>query len=709
MSNKKTIPTISSSEASKMSVSALAVRPNDASRFGQGGLSAKALQEWFDKLPNLVKDKFNEIAQMLASTDAAKYITLGGEDNALGETLFDFLALFGPRGDGITDKNISDLIETLYQEEGDEGASSRTLKDIVASICARLVALKSFAGKSVGGISIYFEDDGSIGYKATDRDGNSVSLGKLDPIGKGGIGDGAVSFEKLDAELGGRVSRAFAKVRYTASDGKLHFDSADGEELDSIDLPLESIIVSGTFDTSTKDLVFTLVGGGTLRIPFDEYIEAVASDVSRLNAKTDKSFKTAALAGDSTLVFETHDGSTSTVDLSTVALDGQTRDAIARLEKNDVDHERRISNLEEHISDDYFVTDDSVAYEKAVPARACSSAKLMSLGGMTYRDEETNTLRDSKVTEIKSHGKNLFNKDAEWYAYSIGDGDTIIEHASYRTWFIDVRGIDNVCVSLNNLDTAGDLMVTALRDTKLGSAIDMRYKTLYKGQSHSISLQGYNYVAVSMWYTWADEVAPYVQVEAGSVATEYKPYREPISYPIPAEIQAINEGKGIVVAYQGVFADTIDIKKKKYIKRINTVELTGNEAFFAGGYYIITTALNLPKGYDAYYVRISEPFQVQFSNANLNNLQFGNTDSIFNYFADLNAFKAYLAERYASGNPVTVIYVLAEPIETDISAELEGFDNIIEVGGGGSLEFVNEYKNPVPSAVKYLLKGESAV
>lgn len=285
MSNKKTIPTISSSEASKMSVSALAVRPNDASRFGQGGLSTKALQEWFDKLPNLVKDKFNEIAQMLASTDAAKYITLGGEDNALGETLFDFLALFGPRGDGITDKNISDLIETLYQGEGDEGASSRTLKDIVASICARLVTLKSFAGKSVGGISIYFEDDGSIGYKATDRDGNSVSLGKLDPISKGGIGDGAVGFEKLDSELGGRIVHvenfAFEAVSYNAETGVLTFKAKNGGEK-SVDLPLELLVKSGYFDESERDVVLVLANGDEVRIPFDAYVEKVTEDLREI-------------------------------------------------------------------------------------------------------------------------------------------------------------------------------------------------------------------------------------------------------------------------------------------------------------------------------------------------------------------------------------------------------------------------------------------
>jgi hypothetical protein len=211
-------------------------------------------------------------------------------------------------------------------------------------------------------------------------------------------------------------------------------------------------------------------------------------------------------------------------------------------------------------------------------------------------------LRDAKVTEIKIHGKNLFNKDADWYPYSIGE-DVIKEHASYRTWFIDVSGLDDVCISLNNPDTEGDVMVIALRDNKLGTVIDRRYTTLCKGQSHTISLQGCDYVAVSVWFTWVDEILPYIQVEAGSVATEYKPFRDPISYPIPAEIQAI-EGYG---------------------KDGFNIDLVAQESYYNGD---------------------KKPLPVPF-------------------------------------------------------------DSIIKVEGGGSLEFVNEYKNPVPSSVTYLLKEGS--
>jgi hypothetical protein len=53
-------------------------------------------------------------------------------------------------------------------------------------------------------------------------------------------------------------------------------------------------------------------------------------------------------------------------------------------------------------------------------------------------------------------------------------------------------------------------------------------------------------------------------------------------------------------------------------------------------------------------------------------------------------------QKYLNDNRVSVIYPLAEPVKTDLS---ESFDNILEVEAGGSLEFVNEYKNAVPISI----------
>lgn len=59
-------------------------------------------------------------------------------------------------------------------------------------------------------------------------------------------------------------------------------------------------------------------------------------------------------------------------------------------------HERRITQLEKHISNDYFVTDDSAAYNKIVDVSACPYAQVNSLGGMTYKS--VNYFDKSKVT-----------------------------------------------------------------------------------------------------------------------------------------------------------------------------------------------------------------------------------------------------------------------------------------------------------------------
>ena len=127
-------------EAKAAGISSLADRPNQTAAYGDGGLTAKALKERFDALPNLVREKFNIIADMLASEEAARYVTIGSADGRLGETLYDFLQLFGERGDGISDKNISDYIEALYQMEGDEEARSYTLGEIILDIHSRLAS-----------------------------------------------------------------------------------------------------------------------------------------------------------------------------------------------------------------------------------------------------------------------------------------------------------------------------------------------------------------------------------------------------------------------------------------------------------------------------------------------------------------------------------------------------------------------------------------
>ena len=149
MSNKKTLSRMTETEASRAGVSSLADRPNGASRYGDGGLSAEALKARFDNLPRLVKDRFNEVCDMLNSTEATKYITIsdkitGDEENPLYkcECLYDFLLLFGERYDGIGEKNISDCIKVRYQKKDETETNSVSLYEIIQDLQKRITDLE---------------------------------------------------------------------------------------------------------------------------------------------------------------------------------------------------------------------------------------------------------------------------------------------------------------------------------------------------------------------------------------------------------------------------------------------------------------------------------------------------------------------------------------------------------------------------------------
>lgn len=74
------------------------------------------------------------------------------------------------------------------------------------------------------------------------------------------------------------------------------------------------------------------------------------------------------------------------------------------------------------------------------------------------------------------------------------------------------------------------------------------------------------------------------------------------------------------------------------------------------------------------------------------------------YFASghstVEEWKAYLAEQYANGTPVTVIYALSTPEVTDISDILTA-DNWVEVQAYGSMTPVNEFGYAVPTTINY--------
>lgn len=540
-----------------------------------------------------------------------------------------------------------------------------------------------------------------------------------------------------------------------------------------------------------------------------------------------------------------------------------------RITANEVkadNHEKRITNIERHISNDYFVTDNSIAYNKAVGVDVCPYAQLNNIGGMTYKcnnlipftyrdksktsngitftvnddgtvlvngtataraelslgsikckagtytlsgcpvnnggqyalltynggdskgtghtftfNEEKSIgftirieagvvadnllfkpmlnegstalpyepyyegLRDTKVTEIVSEGVNRFNTDWQPTLSSIDIYEKTSEtsfkviinksisstsaYSNIKFNNIKCNGRDTICFSCVMMPfgklTQGRVVIY-LRD-KYGEALLSRDKVTSGKYTTSITDIRSNYPTAEYldmaFYSVAGQLCDMGDgVEYSDVMltfdaplpTECVPYKEPISYPIPAEIQALDVlGDGI---NENCY-NYIDYEKKQYIKRVNRIVLNGTEQW---DYNLSNSARFrcvgvIKKEPAASYSKkclcnkYTHNSKVYSDSNREDGIVVANAGLLIRdaSYTTIEDFKAYLAEQYANGTPLTAVYQLATPEIIDISEYLKDFDNLIEVEGGGSLEFVNEYKNAVTSSISYLLKEGS--
>lgn len=496
--------------------------------------------------------------------------------------------------------------------------------------------------------------------------------------------------------------------------------------------------------------------------------------------------------------------------------------------------EKRVSRIEQHIDQEYFITDDTIAYTKEVPINVCSYAQLNSIGGMTYKCDnllklvppnnnpwtqdlavcqfdngiitvdssglmsktvtftfeteiellagedywvssgQSNTspttwrmyiaptvqgafaskytvtaqgvslgpisantgckiyiqvyegaqpknivfiptisyasissngtpyfegLRDSKVTAVTVHGANLFNQvalDGRSNAYSVdANGVTLLK----------LDGAANITVEpFATLDAGDYIIYSTLPDVCRFSLYNYNGELIKASSKGTMTFTLTMPTPVRVKILAASEVSYPVFVGniacvSGTTTLPYKPYREPITYAIPEELQ------GTVKGINETYHDYTDIENKKSVISCRKYTFTGAETWVSHG--------ATDKGLYRYSFNLTDKVN-------------GNTDGLCNKYPTWNgdynnnteesvrfgqantALYLYLAsnlsvtEVAALTKGMEILYPLAEPIKTDIATE---FDNLIEVEGGGSIEFVNEYEQAVPSSITYLLKG----
>lgn len=208
-----------------------------------------------------------------------------------------------------------------------------------------------------------------------------------------------------------------------------------------------------------------------------------------------------------------------------------------------------------------------------------------------------------------------------------------------------------------------------------------------------------------------------IQIQAGSQATAYEPYIEPVSVTLPEtyDLHGIGDYKDYLEITKNENNELYTLKK---VQNVGVHEYTGNEAWTVGSdnmtsvfrYYC--TDIEIPKSLGdkgicnkyATLTGVEDKEGVLFGSSNAYIYLFLNKTN----FPDINSVKSYLSAQYAGNNPVVIYYRLSSPVETVIAKNLT-YEQVTAIRHNGGLIEVegntnNGYARPtVTNTIVYRL------
>lgn len=190
----------------------------------------------------------------------------------------------------------------------------------------------------------------------------------------------------------------------------------------------------------------------------------------------------------------------------------------------------------------------------------------------------------------------------------------------------------------------------------------------------------YEYINIHIAY---GSVPDNVQIEKGTEATSYEPYKQPQSLPIttPTGLPAIPVPSGTSgITYtdadgQAWIADEIDFSRGKYIQRVWQAEFDGSEdekwgKISTNYIYIecLPVVMGSREGFCSQYIVGDDTRGIRIGNSNKMLIVFGD-------FSDENALSNFKAN--LSANPLVVMTYLDTPIETDLTeAQIQAYKSL---------------------------------
>lgn len=184
-----------------------------------------------------------------------------------------------------------------------------------------------------------------------------------------------------------------------------------------------------------------------------------------------------------------------------------------------------------------------------------------------------------------------------------------------------------------------------------------------------------------------------MQIQAGSQATAYEPYIEPVSVTLSEtyELHGIGDYKDYLEITKNEDNELYTLKK---VQSVGVHEYTGNEAWTMGTDYLTSvlryycTDIEIPKSiWDkgicnkyATLTGVEDKEGVLFGSSNVYIYLFLNRTN----FPDINSVKSYLSAQYAGNNPVVIYYKLSSPVETVIATNLT-YEQVTAIRHNGGL------------------------
>lgn len=304
--------------------------------------------------------------------------------------------------------------------------------------------------------------------------------------------------------------------------------------------------------------------------------------------------------------------------------------------------------------------------------------------------QELESVGDSGSVGVSVTGKNLYQVDTNVLNQAYLDSDSI--HSNNYTTMVYIQCNPNTTYTVSKFKGTRLSVAYCTELPKVGVSV---YGFSANHTATSLTITTGNDAKYLVTYVYCnapgddtiswDEAKNTIQIEQGSVATAYEPYKtaQTLSVSTP------NGLPGKPVASGGNYTDEsgqqwicneIDFARGVYVQRLGVFTSDGTEEWVKDttnvfGYKKLSSIISQNRGQCSHFT------QKWSAASSLSNGEYTLRDAGYVYikhtgYDTVDAFKAWLAEQYANGTPFTLHYPLATPIETPLTkAQLAAYRN----------------------------------